>query len=451
MIRRLAFAGLAVLALAGPPRTASADPHVLPDSTVLDIWQLPNGLRVAVRHVSTAGYVAITVAWPTGSDADPPGQTGRGALFTELELTAPAGDTPERTRAEMNHIRPAGWGAGVSPRVTQFSEVATRAQFPGALHQLAERLRGVRVTDAALQHALATVQDDERAQRSPTSNAELYRATRALARGDYDPDAEDKGWKALSRLKPAEVEALVHANFGVNGAVLSLAGNLGDMNLHALIENEFGGIPAGPAPPALPVHRLTGGAHRDLVRPGLEHATGAIGILSPALDDTLHPWFYVASLFLGGYCQREWTTSPAPLTSRFQYSLYDDPEIVRFYPPPVAGTAADTALDEPFNTVVSKLGAMLFPRESYEELLTGVAWLLGDPLPEEMLMRAGRDPGLLATLASNQAVRELWGGEPFWSEYRSQLRPDRIKNFYFWVNYLLDPEHRVKILLKPGR
>ena len=100
--------------------------------------------------------------------------------------------------------------------------------------------------------------------------------------------------------------------------------------------------------------------------------------------------------------------------------------------------------------MVSKLGAMVFPRESYEEMLRGVTWLLGDPMPPEILMRASRDPGVLATLASNQAVRELWGGEPFWREYRGQLRPDRMKDFYFWVNWFLDPKNRVKLLIRPS-
>src|SRR5262249_55089130 len=160
------------------------------------------------------------------------------------------------------------------------------------------------------------------------------------------------------------------------------------------------------------------------------------------------PWFYMAALFLGGYCQREWKGAQPPLTSRFQYSLFDDPDLVRFYPPPGPGTAADSALDFPFNEKVSAMGAMVFPRESWEEMLVSVVWLLGDALPDDILMRAAHDPGVLATLASNQAVRELWGGEPFWSEYRNQLRPDRMKEFYTWVNYLLDPKNRVEILLK---
>ncbi len=449
MIRRPLLTGLALLALAGAPRASHAEPTIFPDSTVLDIWQLPNGLRVVVRHIPTAGNVAMTMAWPTGSDLDPPGQSGRAALLAELQMTGRAGDIPERTRAEMATIRPAGWGAGVSPRVTQFTEIATVPQFPGVLHELAQRMKGVTVDDTLVKHALATLREDLRQQRSPTSNAELYRATRRLARGDYDPQAEDAGLRALAKLKSTELQGLLTRTFTPGGAVLSLAGNLGNLNLSALVANEFGGIPAGPKPADPPARVLAGGAHRDLTRPGLAKPAGAIGIVAPALEDSLHPWFYVSMLFLGGYCQKEWRTTP-PLTSRFQYSLYDDPDLARFYPPPGPGSAADSALDAPFNQLVSKMGAMLFEAESYESLLRGVAWLLGDPLPDEILMRAARDPNLVATLASNQAVRELWGGEPFWSEYRRQLGPSHVKEFHSWVSYLLDPKNRVKLLLKPG-
>ena len=83
-------------------------------------------------------------------------------------------------------------------------------------------------------------------------------------------------------------------------------------------------------------------------------------------------------------------------------------------------------------------------------MLRGVTWLLGDPMPPEILMRCARDPGVLGTLSSNQAVRELWGGEPFWSEYRGQFRPEHIKDFYTWVSYLLDPKNRVEVLIRPS-
>ncbi|MEO5617767.1 MAG: hypothetical protein ABIS67_08345 [Candidatus Eisenbacteria bacterium] len=453
MIRRslpLAWPALLLGALVTLPPTAAAEPRVLPDSTVLDISQLSNGLRVVVRHLPRTSHVAITLAWPTGSDSDPPGQLGRAALLAELLMMAGAGDAPERTREELDILRPDGWGAGVSPRVTQITEIGTRAQFPGLVRQMAQRLRGVTVNDSSLSRALVRVRGDVRAQRSPTSNAELYVAARDVARGSYDPGAAEAGLRALAKVKVADVQSLLGRTFVPTGAVLSLAGNLGEMNLPALIQNEFGSIPAGTRLAAPEPQRLTKG-NRDLKRDGLPGPAGTLAIIAPALEDSLHPSFYLSMLFLGGYASKQWKAPAAPLTSRFQYSLFDDPDLARFYPQPGPGTAADTALDLEFNELVSKMGTMMFPPESFDAVLRGVAWLVGAPLPRETLLRARREPRLLATLSSNQAVRELWGGEPFWNEYRRKLVPDRFKEFHIWVGYLLDQSNRVRVLLRPSR
>lgn len=449
MIRRfLPLAGLALIgSLITLSRTATAEPRVVPDSTILDISQLSNGLRVVVRHIPRANHVAITLAWPVGSDSDPQGQAGRASLLAELLMTAGAGDTPDRTREELDRLRPDGWGAGVSPRVTQITEIGSRAQFPGMVRQLSQRLRGVTVSDSALHHAFASLRADLRAQRSPTSTGELYAAVRQVGRGTYEPNAAEAGLRALGKLKPAELQKLLGETFVPSGTVLSLAGNLGEMNLPALIEKEFGSIPSGEKPPGTPVLPIKAGS-RDAHRSGLARPAGSLAIIAPALDDSLHPSFYLSMLFLGGYAAKQWQPAAPPLTSRFQYSLFDDPDLVRFYPTPGPGTAADSALDHEFNGLVSKMGSMMFPPESYDALLRGVAWLVGDPLPPEMLVRARRDPRMLATLAANQAVRELWGGEPFWNEYRRKLVPDRMKEFHIWVIYLLDQANRVKVLLK---
>ncbi len=445
-----AFALGVALALAAPASPAGADAHVLPDSTVLDISRLANGMRVVVRHVPRASHVAITLAWPVGTDSDPEGQTGHASLLAEVLMTAEAGDTPERSREELDRLRPAGWGAGVSPRVTQVTEIVTRAQFPGALHQTAQRLRGVTVSDSVLARAIANLQSALRAQRHPTSNTELYLAAREVALGGYDPGEAEAGLRALAKLKAPEVEARIRRSFVPGGTVLSLAGNVGEMNLAALVENEFGGLPSGERPPDPPARTLRAGS-LDLKRPGLSQPAGVLGILAPALEDSLHPSFYLATLFLGGFSQKQWAHVPGPLGTRFQYSLFDEPEIARFYPPVGPGGAADSALDHAFNEVVSRMGAMVFPPESYDAVLRGVAWLLGAPMPPEVATRARRDPKILATLASNQAVRELWGGEPFWNEYRRQISPMRIREFFNWVSYLLDRSKKVKLLLHPAR
>lgn len=444
----LGLSALAVLVALAAPAPARARITILPDSTVHDVWQLANGLKVVAHHVSTSHHVAMTLAWPTGSDADPAGQAGHACLLAELEFLGAAGDVPARTRAEMATIRPAGWGLAAGARVTQLSEVATRPQFPGAMHQLAARLRGVTLTPASVKVALDDLRGDLDAIRKPTSNADLYAAVREVALGRYDPRAAEEGLRALARLTPEALQEEVRRTFVPAGAVLSLAGNLGDMDLHALIENEFGSIPAGTRLPPLPQPHLAA-ASRRVVRAGLNHGVGALGIVAPALDDSTHPSFYFAVLVFASYALNSWGSPKAPLQTRFQYSLFDDPDLVRFYPPVESGVSGDSALDLAFDDAVRRLGAMAIPSDTEEPILRGIVWLLGGSMPPEVLGRAARDPSVLATVASNQAVRELWGGEPFWSEYRERLLHNR-RAYDTWIRYLISPRHRVKLVLAPA-
>jgi hypothetical protein len=440
----LALAGL--LALASP---AGAGLAILPDSTVLDVWRLGNGLGVVVRHISTCQHVAMTLAWPTGSDGDPQGQAGRAALLAQLELTSSAGDIPERTRAEMSTIRPSGWSLSAGPTVTQLTEIADLQQFPGALHQMAQRLRGVTLTDSVLRHALGELSSELRATHGPTSNAELYAGVRDVAHLRYDPAAGEAGLKALSKLPLAAMQARMDSTFGPEGAVLSLAGNLGDMNLHALIENEFGGIPSRHRPSPLPVPGLTAG-FRQATRAGLDHNAGCLGILAPAIDDSLHPSFYFSMLVLGTQSSRAWGKTEPPLSSRFQYSLFDDPEMARFYPPIANGAVEPATLFKSFRDAAEALENSIITPDVETPMIRGVIWLLGGAMSPELLARAARDPSVLGTLSTNQAVRELWGGEAFWSRYRARFMAHQ-RPFRGWMDYLFDSSHRVGLVLTPRR
>src|SRR5262245_59692938 len=84
---------------------------------------------------------------------DPPQREGMADLLAELQLTAPAGDIPERSREEMSDLRPSGWNLQVTPRFTLISELAPPDKFPGLLRQVATRMRGVTVTDSMLARA----------------------------------------------------------------------------------------------------------------------------------------------------------------------------------------------------------------------------------------------------------------------------------------------------------
>src|SRR5262249_10332599 len=129
-----------------------------------------------------------------------------------------------------------------------------------------------------------------------------------------------------------EIQQRMSAVFVPSNAVLSVAGNVGAIPLRALIQSEFGSIPAG-APVRHPAPASLDSAASTVPQPGASRPIGVLGLIAPALDDTTHAAFYLQLALVGAHCSRSWGRPDAPLTSRFYYSIFDDPEMARFYPP----------------------------------------------------------------------------------------------------------------------
>src|SRR5438128_914951 len=241
---------LSLLALLAS-RPAAADPVTLADSTTIESWRLANGLQVVTRHLPRAKAIALTVCYRAGSALDPPGHEGLGALLAELDFTAAAGDVPDRTRAEMASLRPFGWGVKVTRRFALLSEGAGLERFPGVLHQAALRMRGVTVSEANLRDAVVNVKRDLAENYAQRPDRELYYAIGDLAAGANEAAVRRYGnGHGLDGMTVKEVQRKLASIYVPANAVLSILGNLDGLDLHRLVENEFGAIPSGtPLPP----------------------------------------------------------------------------------------------------------------------------------------------------------------------------------------------------------
>ena len=62
-----------------------------------------------------------------------------------------------------------------------------------------------------------------------------------------------------------------------------------------------------------------------------------------------------------------------------------------------------------------------------------------------------RDPAALNTLGNTIATRELWGGEPFWGEYRRRFDLRVSYGYGAWVRYISDPNHQTIISVLPAK
>ena len=443
-------AGLFTVLLFTPAVHALAAPAPQ-DSIRRDAWTLANGLRVVTLDVSGARGVAITVVYPGGRDQDPRGNEGLAMLLGEVQFTAAAGVVPERSREELGSLRPLGYDLQVSRRYTALTEIATPEQFPGVLDQIATRMRGVTPTPAVLASAIENTRRQLNGQLLGDVAQGLYYEVRELAgRADTAAFRRLATGRGIERLTLTDLAPRLAERFAPSGAVLCVTGSLSAWPMRALVEKEFGPLPAtapAPAPAGLPFGPGAGIEPRG----DIDEPVGVVGALAPALADSLHPSFYLALLVLGAQANEIWGRPAPPLTSRFQYALFDDPDLVRFYPPVDSTVSNPAAMGKTFAEGMMQFGRAIAENEALNPLRLGVSWLLGGQAPPALLHRIRTESGALRTLAWSTAVRELWGGEPFWSVYRARFEHIDTAATGYWGAQLARQELQVRLLYMPAR
>ncbi len=443
---RSVIACAALLALGAAPAHAA---RMLADSTSVDGWTLENGLRVVVRQVPGAGADVVVVAYPAGRDDDPEGEEGFTELMAEAAFMAQSGEIPARSRADLDSQRPVGWNVQVERRRTELAEMATPDQFPGVLHQVALRMRGVDLTDEVVARARTALAERRAQTVGADLGAELYVEAGQMAAG-WD-HARFERWMSgagLAKLRARDLAPRIAESYVPARAVLSLAGDFRGIDLRTFIENEFGDIPAGtpradvmPPPAQSPVSAV-------VKHPGLDLPVGCIGIAAPALTDSLHPSFFLTALILGAHATRLWSGTGV-VRSHFQYSILDDPSLVRLYPPIVAANWKPENMQQQLGALITTFASLTIALDQAEHMKTAVAWLLGGPLPGPLLARVRTDHAVLYRVCSNAATRELWGGEAFWEVYRRRFDPARSAGDERWPAYMKDPARAIGLIYAP--
>ena len=432
------------------PAPSFAEPHRLADTTIVDSWQLQNGLRVVTRDIRRAPGVSVTLAFGTGSEQDPQGREGRALLLAHAAFLSAAGEFPQRSLAELEKARPLGWRIEVGRRHTRLTEVATIEQFPGVLHQFAQRLGSLKPAAPGLAAAKKGVTSQlSENYRGQLAVALSYQVRELGAPGGYEGALAYAAGKGVEAATLREVQDALGALYIPANAVLSLAGNLSGSGIEVkrAIEGEFGGIAGGTRAPETPAQPIVPG-FKIVERTGIDRPFGVIGLIAPALSDTTHPSFYMHSLLVGAHLIRGWGRSEQ-IPSPFQYSLLDDPEMLRFYPPITPSDVDSLRIRESYNEGILALSRTAITRDEYSQLHASVVWMLGGPMNLDLRPRARTDPGVLAALSTTAAMRELWGGEAFWAPYRERFIAVDRPEFARWSDYFLSPGHQVQVMFAP--
>ena len=447
-MRRIAPWSLCLALLVTASLSHAAAP-TLTDSTTIERWRLANGLEVRTRDIRGAQGVAVTLAVRAGRGHDPAGLDGLADVLAELTWTGAVGPYPARTREDLASARPMGAEVNVNRSLARFTEIATPAQLPGVLAELSARLSGVTVTDASLRTAIAQVRREAGAHYFGPVADVLYWRGAALAR-----DVDDAGLlrlaqlPGLNRLNTRDAAARLRTWYAPGSASLALAGDLKGVDVRALVEATFGKLAAAPGLPDTVTVALSG--HRRTTSwKGLDAPVGVVVTEAPPLSDTLHAGFYLGMIITGASLSKNWGAPGPPLVSRFQYSLFDDPEIIRFYPPIAKDKTDPDLLAGALYEQLTAIGGQMVTVPIMERVRQSVAWLLGGPMSPDLRRGMARDPAALGTVASGMATRAIWQGDAFWDTYLERFMRLQIGHSFFY-EHLTDATHQSTLLLTPA-
>ena len=410
-------------------------------------WTLANGLRVVTRHLPGAHSAAVTLCYRLGSREDPPEREGRAELAAQAAFTGRCGDVPERTMLELDQLRPGGWSLQVGPHLTELTEACPTALLPGVLHQVCQRLRGVAINDTLVRRCREDVRRRLRDNYDTQPDKTLYFLSGEMASGHSADRAMRYGTgDGLKGITARDVGATLGERLVPANSVVCVVGDLSGLDVRALIDRELGHVPAGkPAPPVAWSHLVPSSAR--LMRPDLRQPMATVAVIAPALTDTMHPYFTAFTVSMASLLRRTWGNPDPPLTTRFQFSLSTDPELVRFYPPV---TSNNLEADRTFSSMLTQYSDAIVDSASIRIAAENVLWLAGGELPADLFQRALKDPTVIHTLATTLAALEAFGDEAFWTLYRARLARAKTLDLGPFFGLYENPKRRIMLVLRPA-
>jgi zinc protease len=287
---------------APPPVGATVTP-VLP---VPSEMRLPNGLRVIVARSSDLPLVTAELTVRGGAAYDPPGLAGAASLtadlLTEGTTTRSARDIARQTETlGANLSASSGWEATnvtlnvvadkLAPALTIMADVARNPVFKD---EELERVRGETLDGLSVSY------------QQPGTLAAYVNAPVIYAGGPFGHVAGGTP-DSLKRIKREDLEALHHAVYRPDNAILVLAGDITPEQGFALAKEAFGGwaMPASPAPSVPDAGPPTPPRQVIVDLPGTGQA--AVIVTKRAItraDPNYYPGMVATTVLGGGYSAR---------------------------------------------------------------------------------------------------------------------------------------------------
>jgi predicted Zn-dependent peptidase len=247
---RSAAAALALLCAGRAPAQA---PAAAAGQVQFEDYRLPNGLRVLLAPNPASPVVAVDVWYAVGSRDERPGRTGFAHLFEHMMFQGSANvgkgehfQLVERAGGSEN-------GSTTTDR-TNYFEVLPANRLNLGLWLEADRMRSLAVTPENFTNQRDVVKEERRLQ---VENVPYRAASNSLVSDAVYDAAGCFGYAhptygSMDDLNAAPVDsvrAFHDLYYRPNNATLAVSGGFDPAEARRLVQEYFGNIPAGPAPP----------------------------------------------------------------------------------------------------------------------------------------------------------------------------------------------------------
>ena len=246
-MRRLTSALAGGLLLAGGVLHAQE-----PGRIQTETYTLPNGLTVVLAEDHSAQVVAVDVWYDVGSRNERPGRSGFAHLFEHMMFQ---GSENVEKGAHMQLLERAGAsfnGSTTEDRTNYFQAVPSN-RLNLALWLEADRMRSLAITPENLDNQTEAVKEERRLRvdNPPYARVIFEETYTAFDSTTCFPYAHSVigSMADLDAADTADVQQFFDMYYAPNNATLVISGDFQPAEARRLVEQYFGGIERGPAPP----------------------------------------------------------------------------------------------------------------------------------------------------------------------------------------------------------
>jgi zinc protease len=298
-MRRLTSALAASMLLAGGALHAQE-----PGRIQTETYALPNGLTVVLAEDHSAQVVAVDVWYDVGSRNERPGRSGFAHLFEHMMFQ---GSANVEKGAHMQLLERAGasFNGSTTEDRTNYYQAVPSNRLNLALWLEADRMRSLAITPENLDNQTEAVKEERRLRvDNPPYTRVIYEETytafdsttcfayaHSVIGSMADLDAADT----------ADVQGFFDTYYAPNNATLVISGDFQPAEAKRLVEQYFGGIERGPAPPPVQCEQPfnTGQQRRHVVDQKANLPAVAHVYRVPKYDDADMPALELLATILG--------------------------------------------------------------------------------------------------------------------------------------------------------